>query len=176
MSSIMCLFQINAIKGPELSFYLSVCPVWPNSICSEIFAWLKKQQHGSNSPWLGQKWRWGLLHNNWGHYGRFLKNAVVNSCVVWSSFIVFHRGSIFEQPYNVLDWNCDFSSSNNIWARFYEFLWRPLKILLGYFYYDRLIGISCMSFLVAILNWNFRLQTSDFRLQISEVPTELLHL
>ena len=64
--------------------------------------------------------------------------------------------------------NCDFSSNNNIWARFYEILWPPFRILLGYFYYDRLIGISRMSFLAAILNWNFRRQ-------ISEVPTELLH-
>ena len=41
-----------------------------------------------------------------------------------------------------LDRNCDFSSNNNILARFYEFLWRQFWILLGYFYYDRLIGIS----------------------------------
>ena len=36
--------------------------------------------------------------------------------------------------------------------------------------------ISRMSFSAAILNCNFRLQTSNFRLQISEVPTELFHL
>ena len=72
-----------------------------------------------------------------------------------------------------LDMNCDFPSNNNIWARFYEFLWRPFRILLGYFYYDISIGISRMRFLAAILNWNFRLRIS--RLQISEVPTELSH-
>ena len=66
--------------------------------------------------------------------------------------------------------NCDFSSNNNIWARFYEFLWWPYWIWLGYFYYDRLIGISRKSFLEAILNCVI----SDFRLQISVVPTELL--
>ena len=65
--------------------------------------------------------------------------------------------------------NCDFSSNNNIWARFYEFLWWPFWIWLGYFYYDRLIDISRLSFLAAILNCN-----SDFRFQISEVPTEIL--
>ena len=59
--------------------------------------------------------------------------------------------------------NCDFSSNNDIWARFYEFLWPPFRILLGYFYYDRLIRISRMSFLASILNWNFRLRTSNFR-------------
>ena len=59
--------------------------------------------------------------------------------------------------------NCDFSRNNNIWPRFNEFLWQPFGILLGYFYYDRLIGISLMSFLAAILNWNFRIQTSNFR-------------
>ena len=69
---------------------------------------------------------------------------------------------------------CD-SSNNNIWARFYESSWWPFWILLDNFYHDRLIGISHMSFLAAILKWNFRLQTSDFRLQISEVPTELLY-
>ena len=74
-----------------------------------------------------------------------------------------------------LEENCDFSSNKIIWARFYEFLWRPFWILLGYFYHDRLTGISHMCFLAAILNWNTRLQTSDFRFQISEVPTELLH-
>ena len=63
--------------------------------------------------------------------------------------------------------NCDFSSNNNIWASFYEFLWRPFSILLVYFYYDRLIGISRMSFLAAILNCNFRLQTSDHKFQKS---------
>ena len=31
-----------------------------------------------------------------------------------------------------------------------------------------------MSFFAAILNCNFRLQTSDFRFQISEVPTALV--
>ena len=67
--------------------------------------------------------------------------------------------------------NCDFSSNNNIWARFYEFLWRPFRILLGYFYYDKLIEISRMSFLTAILNWN---KTSVFQLPISEVPTDFL--
>ena len=56
--------------------------------------------------------------------------------------------------------DCDFSSNNNIWARFYEFLWRSFWISLGYFYYDRLIGISRMSFLAAILNWNFRFLTN----------------
>ena len=45
-----------------------------------------------------------------------------------------------------LDMNCDFSSNNNIWARFYEFLWQPFSILMGYFYYDRLIKISRMRF------------------------------
>ena len=69
--------------------------------------------------------------------------------------------------------NCDFSSNNNIWARFYEFLWRPFRILLGYFYYDRLIGISRMSFFGSHSELEF--QTSDFRLQISEVATEFLH-
>ena len=64
-----------------------------------------------------------------------------------------------------LDMNCDFSSNNNFWARF---LWWPFWILLGYFYYDRLIGMSRISFLAAILSWNFRFQ-------ISEVPTDLLH-
>ena len=59
-----------------------------------------------------------------------------------------------------LDMNCDFSSNNNICARFYEFFWRPFWIWLGYFYYDRLIGISRLSFLAAILNCNFRLLTS----------------
>ena len=24
-----------------------------------------------------------------------------------------------------LDMNCDFSSNNDIWARFYKFLWQP---------------------------------------------------
>ena len=51
-----------------------------------------------------------------------------------------------------------------------------MAVILGYLYYERLIGISRTSFLAAILNCNFRLQTPDFRLQISEVPTELLHL
>ena len=35
--------------------------------------------------------------------------------------------------------------------------------LLGYFDYDRLIAISRMSFLAAILNRNFRLRTADFK-------------
>ena len=59
--------------------------------------------------------------------------------------------------------NCDFSSNDNIWARFYEFLWRPFWIVLGVCYCDKLIGISRMNFLAAILNWNFRLQTANFR-------------
>ena len=71
--------------------------------------------------------------------------------------------------------NCDFSSNKIIWARFYEFLWRPFWILLVYFYHEKLTGVSDMCFLAAILNWNTRLQTSDLRLQISEVPTEHLH-
>ena len=66
-----------------------------------------------------------------------------------------------------LDMNCDFSSNNNIWAGLYEFLWRPFWILLGYFDYDRLTGMSRMSFLAAILNRNFRLRTSDFKFQTS---------
>ena len=73
-----------------------------------------------------------------------------------------------------LDMNCDFSSNINIWAWFYEFSWRPFWFLFSYFRSNRLIGISCMSFLAAILMWNFWLQTSHFRPQISEVPTELL--
>ena len=54
------------------------------------------------------------------------------------------------------------SSNNNIWARFNEFSWRPFWILLGFFY-DRLIEISRTSFLAAILSWNFRLRTSNYR-------------
>ena len=46
---------------------------------------------------------------------------------------------------------------------FYEYLWWSFLILLGYFHYDRLIGISRMSFLAAILNWNLRFRTSNFR-------------
>ena len=57
----------------------------------------------------------------------------------------------FPLHFSILDMNFDFSSNNNIWARFYEFLWRPFWIWLGYFYYDRLIGIlrfwSPLSFL-----------------------------
>ena len=67
----------------------------------------------------------------------------------------------------ILDMNCDFSINNNIWAWFYEILWRPFQILSGHFHYDRLIGISRMRFLATILNWNFRLQTSDFKFQKS---------
>ena len=33
--------------------------------------------------------------------------------------------------------------------------------LLGYFYYNRLIGISLLAFWAAILNCNFRLQNSE---------------
>ena len=66
-----------------------------------------------------------------------------------------------------LDMNCDFSSNKNIWARFYEFLWWPFWILLGNFYYDRLIGISRLSCLAAILNCNFRLRTSGCKFQKS---------
>ena len=58
--------------------------------------------------------------------------------------------------------NFAFSSNNNIWARFYEFLWWPFWIWLGYFYYDRLIGILRLSFLTAILNCYFRLRTSGW--------------
>ena len=36
-------------------------------------------------------------------------------------------------------------------------------MLLGYLYYDRLIGMLLMGFLAAIVNWHFRLQISDFR-------------
>ena len=56
--------------------------------------------------------------------------------------------------------NCDFSSNNNIWARF---LWWPFWIWLGYLYYDRLIGISRMSFLAAICNFRLRISGSNFR-------------
>ena len=66
-----------------------------------------------------------------------------------------------------LDMNCDFSSNNNIWARFSEFLWRPFQILLGYFYHNRFIGILRRRFLAAILNCNFRLLTLDFKFQKS---------
>ena len=51
-------------------------------------------------------------------------------------------------------------------------------ILLCYFYYDRLIGILFMGFLAADLKigtLNFRIQTSDFKFQRSEVRTELLY-
>ena len=44
--------------------------------------------------------------------------------------------------------------------------------LVGKFNYDRLMGISSMSFFGSHSELKF--STSDFRLQISEVPTELL--
>ena len=50
---------------------------------------------------------------------------------------------------------------------FMSFCRGHFEFLLRYFYYDRLIGILRMSFLAAILNWNFRLQTSNFRDQKS---------
>ena len=62
--------------------------------------------------------------------------------------------------------NCDFSSNNNIWTRFF------VGHLLGY---DRLIVILFMGYFAAILKWNFRFKTSKFRLQISEGPAELLY-
>ena len=40
---------------------------------------------------------------------------------------------------------------------------RQFWIMLGYFYYDRFIGILFIFFFAAILNWNFRFQTLEFR-------------
>ena len=42
--------------------------------------------------------------------------------------------------------------------------------MLCYFYSERLLGI-----LPVILKLNFRLQNSDFKFQVSEVPTDLLN-
>ena len=67
-----------------------------------------------------------------------------------------------------LEGNCDFSSNNNIWAMFYDIL-AAIFNFVGSFYYDKLIVISRTSFLAAILNCNFRLQTSNL------VTTELLY-
>ena len=39
--------------------------------------------------------------------------------------------------------------------------WQPYWILMGYIYYEKLIGIFFI-FWAAILNWNFRLLDSDF--------------
>ena len=39
---------------------------------------------------------------------------------------------------------------------------RPFGILLGYFYYERLIGILIMGFLETILHWDFRFLDTDF--------------
>ena len=66
-----------------------------------------------------------------------------------------------------LEMNFDFSSNNNIWARFYQLLWPPFRILLGYFNHERSIRISRVSFLAAIVNWNFKLRTTDFKFQKS---------
>ena len=55
-----------------------------------------------------------------------------------------------------LEMNCDCSSNNNV--GFMRFL-TAIFILLGYFYYDRLIGILLMGFLAVILNLNIRLKT-----------------
>ena len=53
--------------------------------------------------------------------------------------------------------------------------------ILGYFYYDRLIGILFMGFFgshfeLEFYNSDFRIRISDFKLQKSEVPTELLYI
>ena len=49
-----------------------------------------------------------------------------------------------------LEGNCDFSSNNNIWARFYEFLWRP------FFNFVRLFLVCRLD---KLLSW-FPTQTS----------------
>ena len=57
--------------------------------------------------------------------------------------------------------NCDFSSNNNILARF---LWWPFWILLVYFYYNRLafrVWVFWQPFWTVILD--FGLQTANFR-------------
>ena len=74
-----------------------------------------------------------------------------------------------------LEENCDFSSKNNVWTRFYEFLSRPFWILLAYFHYDRLFGILFLGFFSSHSDLDFRLQNSDFKLHQSDVPTELLY-
>ena len=40
---------------------------------------------------------------------------------------------------------------------------RPFWILLGYFNYNKFVGILFLGFWAAILNWHFRFQTSNFR-------------
>ena len=49
-----------------------------------------------------------------------------NNCFQLFVFIVPSDIVSHEKSFNLeLEGNCDFSSNNNIWARFYEFLWRP---------------------------------------------------
>ena len=121
--------------------------------------------------WLSNIIIWNILYdkkkikNIKAHYFLWIKNSS------FEKIIVFWQ---LEKNMFKLDMNCDFSSNNNIWARFYEFLWRPFRILLGYFYYDRFIGILCVSFLAAILNCNFRLQTSDCKFQKSPLSFNLM--
>ena len=58
-----------------------------------------------------------------------------------------------------LEGNCDFSSSNNVWTRSYEFFG-------GHFEFFLLWQIDWSfvnGFLVATWNWKFRLQNSDFK-------------
>ena len=60
--------------------------------------------------------------------------------------------------------NCDFSSNINNWARFYEFLWWPFWIWLGYFIMTDLLAFRVRVFVSLS---ELCLLTSDFRLQIS---------
>ena len=68
-----------------------------------------------------------------------------------------------------LEGNCDFSSSNNVWTKFYEFFAAILNIfflLLWQIKWNFAYG-----FFDSHLNRNLRLQTSEFGLQISDIRT-----
>ena len=62
---------------------------------------------------------------------------------------------------NELEVNCDFSSSNNVWAKFYDFL-AVILYFVGLFFLWQIDWNFEYVFLAAILHWNFKLLYSDF--------------
>ena len=78
-------------------------------------------------------------------------------------------------PYkNELEGNCDFSSNNNVWTKFYDFFGDHFKFCWVIFIMTDRLEFR-WGFLAAILNWNFSHQISNLKFQRSEVPIELLY-
>ena len=99
---------------------------------------------------------------------------VIRATQEWSRqhhFVINRKSDYYIIRKGELEGNCDFSSNNYVWTRFYDFLSAIVNfvglILLWKIDWNLVHGFCWQPFWIGILD--FRLKSSDFRLRISEI-------